>query len=115
MRTQSAFCGRTNRRRLLSDLGWLGGIALGSLLLSDGVTRHRNENDAERLIRLANQVSCKERHLGFFRRREPLETFDPKPLLNQFAGKTYDDTHLPNPQKPADLSGAIAERGRVRS
>ncbi len=28
-----------------------------------------------------------------------LETFDPKPLLNQYAGKTYDETTLPNPQK----------------
>ena len=28
-----------------------------------------------------------------------LETFDPKPLLNKFAGKTYDETNLPNPTK----------------
>jgi hypothetical protein len=28
-----------------------------------------------------------------------LETFDPKPLLNTFTGKTYDETTLPNPQK----------------
>jgi len=28
-----------------------------------------------------------------------LETFDPKPLLNEMAGKTYDETRLPNPQK----------------
>ncbi|MGN6544316.1 MAG: DUF1501 domain-containing protein [Aureliella sp.] len=28
-----------------------------------------------------------------------LETLDPKPLLNQFAGKTFDETGLPNPQK----------------
>src|SRR5262249_4160735 len=28
-----------------------------------------------------------------------LETFDPKPFLNTFAGKTYDETTLPNPQK----------------
>lgn len=28
-----------------------------------------------------------------------LETFDPKPTLNKFAGKTYDQTNLPNPTK----------------
>jgi hypothetical protein len=28
-----------------------------------------------------------------------LETFDPKPLLNKHAGKTFDETGLPNPQK----------------
>jgi hypothetical protein len=28
-----------------------------------------------------------------------LETFDPKPLLNRYAGKTYSETALPNPQK----------------
>jgi hypothetical protein len=28
-----------------------------------------------------------------------LETFDPKPVLNKFPGKTYDETKLPNPQK----------------
>ena len=28
-----------------------------------------------------------------------METFDPKPMLNDLAGKTYDETRLPNPQK----------------
>ena len=37
-----------------------------------------------------------------------LETFDPKPLLNRYAGKTYDATTLPNPQK----SPLFLERSR---
>jgi hypothetical protein len=38
-----------------------------------------------------------------------LETFDPKPLLNKLAGKTYDQTTLPNPQK----SPLFKERSRT--
>jgi hypothetical protein len=37
-----------------------------------------------------------------------METFDPKPLLNKFADKTYDETSLPNPLK----SPLFRERSR---
>ena len=37
-----------------------------------------------------------------------LETFDPKPALNKYAGKTYDETALANPQK----SPLFLERSR---
>jgi hypothetical protein len=93
-------CGRVARRAFLTDLG-LGftGLALGAMLHRDGIVRANETNPppdgrphfAPRAksviwIFLSGGVSH-------------LETFDPKPLLNQYAGKTYDETTLPNPQK----------------
>ena len=93
-------CGRVARRAFLADLG-LGftGLALGSMLHRDGIVRASELNAlpdgqphfAPRAknviwIFLSGGVSH-------------LETLDPKPALNQYAGKTYDETTLPNPQK----------------
>jgi hypothetical protein len=86
-----------NRRTFLSDVG-LGftGLALGSMLHDDGIAAEGAAPDgrphfAPRAknviwIFLSGGVSH-------------LETFDPKPLLTSMAGKTYDETTLPNPQK----------------
>src|SRR6185503_2968869 len=94
----------------LADLGLgFGGLVLGAMLHRDGIVRasdapadphgshgHAAEPDGRPLfapkakniiwIFLSGGVSH-------------LETFDPKPLLNKYAGKTYDETKLPNPQK----------------
>ena len=97
-------CGQINRRTFLADLGMgFAGLAMGSILSRDGVARADatgpgawapptgNPTFAPRAknviwIFLSGGVSH-------------LETFDPKPTLNKFPGKTYDETKLPNPQK----------------
>src|SRR5262245_9286033 len=103
-------CCQPSRRAFLADLGLgFGGLALGAMLARDGVVRAGDaaadphavegraaEPDGRPLfgpkaksviwIFLSGGVSH-------------LETFDPKPLLNRYAGKTYDETTLPNPQK----------------
>jgi hypothetical protein len=111
-------CGRINRRTFLADVGMgFAGLAMGSILARDNVARA-----AEAVA----QASAAPRVLGptgnpnFAARAKNviwifcsggvshLETFDPKPLLNTFAGKTYDETKLPNPQK----SPLFLERSR---
>jgi hypothetical protein len=97
-RRQSTFCGRTNRRGFLSDLGMgFGGMALGSLLWNDGLARTGVASETK----LAGIAPRAKNVIWIFLSGgvSHLETFDPKPLLNTFAGKTYDETNLPNPQK----------------
>lgn len=96
-------CGRIRRRTFLADVGWgLTGLALGSMLQRDGIVRG-DESRAEGnpptgkphftpkaksviWIFLSGGVSH-------------IETWDPKPALNKYAGKTYDQTPYPNPFK----------------
>lgn len=96
----SSRCGRLARRTFLADLG-LGftGLALGSMLQRDGVVRGNDESlppDGlpHRPARAKNVI-----WIFLSGGVSHLETFDPKPLLNQYADKTYDETSLPNPQK----------------
>src|SRR5262245_41312860 len=90
-------CGRVNRRKFLADVG-LGftGLALGAMLHADGVARA--DVEAARQPRFAPKAK---NIIWIFLSGgvSHLETFDPKPCLNKFAGKTYDETTLPNPQK----------------
>src|SRR5688572_13021594 len=97
----SRLCVESNRRSFLANLG-LGcaGLAMGSLLWQDGIARaaeavlsappgqphHRPRARNVIWIFLSGGVSH-------------LETFDPKPALNKYAGKTYDETGLENPTK----------------
>src|SRR5262245_30233028 len=92
-------CGRIRRRTFLADVG-LGftGMALGAMLHRDGIARadgpvaappDGRPHFAPRArsviwIFLSGGVSH-------------LETWDPKPILNKYAGKTYDATGLPSP------------------
>jgi hypothetical protein len=92
--------GPTSRRAFLSDLG-LGftGLALGAMLHRDGIVRadeaYVPPDGRPHLAPRAKNVIWVFLSGGV----SHLETFDPKPLLNKFAGKTYDETTLPNPQK----------------
>ncbi len=94
----STFCGRT-RRGFLSDLGLgFGGLALGGMLLADGYGAAK----AAELPRLPSAIQPKAKNVIWVFLSggvSHLETFDPKPLLNKFSGKTFDETNLPNPQK----------------
>ncbi len=97
---QKSFCGRVSRRGFLSELGMgFGGLALGSLLDFDGVARADQiagqASDQSTIPPRAKNVIWIFLSGGV----SHLETFDPKPLLNKFAGKTFDETNLPNPQK----------------
>lgn len=91
-----------SRRQFISNLGLgCGGLALGSLLLQDGISR---ANDPEKW----SPPSGKPHHVPKAKNViwvflsggvSQLETFDPKPALNKYEGKTYDESGLPNPQK----------------
>lgn len=96
-------CGRIHRRAFLADMGMgFAGLALGSMLHRDGVARAADAhaqwtppNGKPHFAPKAKKVIWIFLSGGV----SHLETFDPKPLLNKFAGKTYDETKLPNPQK----------------
>ena len=93
-------CGCTSRRSFLADFGMgFTGLALGSLLNADGVARGSELGvwtpptgdplwtpKAKRVIWVF--LSGGYSHM---------ETFDPKPALNKYAGKTIEETPFPNP------------------
>lgn len=105
-------CGRIRRRTFLADVGMgFTGLALGAMLHRCGVVRaEAPEADLEPSgqphftprsksiiwIFLSGGVSH-------------LETWDPKPALNRYAGKTYAETPYPNPTK----SPLFQERSRA--
>lgn len=95
-------CGRFDRRGFLADTG-LGftGLAMGAMLHADGISRasgvekqglqhggphHPAKAKSVIWIFLSGGVSH-------------LETFDPKPALNQYAGKTFQETPFGDPLK----------------
>ena len=96
-------CGCQSRRAFLSDLGMgFTGLALGAMLSGDGITRAAESNSE-----LPESPPTGEPH--FTARTKSviwiflsggyshLETFDPKPALNQYAGMTFDKTPFENP------------------
>lgn len=100
--TSGPACGCIRRRTFLADIG-LGftGLALGSMLAQDNPARARDA--------LAPTSDESHPHFAARVRRviwvfcsggySHLETFDPKPALNRYAGLTYDQTEGENPQK----------------
>jgi hypothetical protein len=85
----------------LADLG-LGftGLALGALLNRDGIARgdapaSSAPDGRPHFTPRAKSVIWIFLSGGY----SHLETFDPKPALNKYAGKTFDKTPLPNPLK----------------
>ena len=93
------------RRNFLANAG-LGcaGMALGSLLMRDGIVRGSegpgpSVPDASATKSLPRPRARNVIWVFLSGGVSHLETFDPKPLLNRYAGKTYDETTLPNPQK----------------
>ena len=95
-------CGRINRRTFLADVGFgFTGMALGAMLEQDGIVRAETPpvggtpDGKPRFRPRARNVIWIFLSGGY----SHLETFDPKPALNKYAGKTYADTAIPNPQK----------------
>jgi hypothetical protein len=84
-----------SRRSFLTDLG-LGftGLALGAMLHRDGVARAEGMRSGKPLVRQrAKSVIWIFLSGGY----SHLETFDPKPALNKYAGLTFDKTPFANP------------------
>ncbi len=94
-------CGRVGRRAFLSDLG-LGftGLALGAMLAQDGIVRAGARawsppDGRPHFPAKAKSVIWIFLSGGY----SHLETFDPKPALNRYAGMTFDRTPFENPLK----------------
>jgi hypothetical protein len=82
-------CGRVNRRTFLADVGMgFTGLALGTLLHRDGVVRagEAAPDGRPHLAPKAKSVIW----LFMLGGVSHLETFDPKPALNKYAGKTIE-------------------------
>jgi hypothetical protein len=103
-------CGQINRRSFLADMGMgFAGLAIGSMFARDGIVRASELSHALPTGKPAFAPRAKNVIWIFLSGGvSHLETFDPKPTLNQFPGKTYDQTKLPNPQK----SPLFLERSR---
>jgi hypothetical protein len=93
-------CGRT-RRAFLSDVGMgFTGLALGAMLAEDGVVRAASPGSPTSSDVLGVHGPARAKSViwiflsgGY----SHLETFDPKPALNKYAGMTFDKTPIENP------------------
>ncbi|MEX1233061.1 MAG: DUF1501 domain-containing protein [Planctomycetaceae bacterium] len=92
-------CPTHSRRTFLSDMGMgFTGLALGSMLAQDGVTRAQDHAWSAPTGQPMHQPRAKSVIWVFLSGGySHLETFDPKPSLNKYAGKTFDDTPYKNP------------------
>ncbi|MFO0889043.1 MAG: DUF1501 domain-containing protein [Isosphaeraceae bacterium] len=105
-------CGRTSRRTFLADVGWgITGLAVGSMLGRDGIVRAGEPvNPATPGLPLSPTPRTRSVIWVFLSGGvSHLETWDPKPALTKYAGKTYDQTPYPNPTK----SPLFKERSRA--
>src|SRR4030095_16276243 len=103
MKTTCSFCGRLPRRTFLADVGMgFAGLALGSMFWRDGVARAAADeahtawtppNGQPLFPPRAKSVIWIFLSGGY----SHIETFDPKPALNQHAGKTFHKTPFENP------------------
>src|SRR2546421_1717097 len=96
-RTHGPQCGCISRRNFLADFGMgFTGLALGAMLHRDGIARAEAAPSGKPLTTpKAKSVIWIFLSGGY----SHLETFDPKPALNKYAGKTFDKTPFPNPLK----------------
>jgi hypothetical protein len=82
-------CGRINRRVFLADVGMgFTGLALSAMLFRDGVARAGADTPLLTGKPRAKSVIW----LFMLGGVSHLETFDPKPALNQYGGKTIDES-----------------------
>ena len=89
---------RHSRRGFLADMGMgFTGLALGAMLADDGIAKEADAtnvgSNAPHLTPRAKSVIWIFLSGGY----SHVETFDPKPALNQYAGKTFDKTPFENP------------------
>ncbi|HXT60558.1 MAG TPA: DUF1501 domain-containing protein [Pirellulales bacterium] len=92
-------CGRIARRTFLADVGWgATGLALGAMLNDDPIARASQAaasppDGQPHFAPKAKNVIWIFLSGGY----SHLETFDPKPALNKYAGKTYEEAPIANP------------------
>ena len=85
-----------NRREFMASTGMsFGSVAMGALLAGDGIVKGANQEQGKfpHHSPRARSVIWVFLSGGY----SHLETFDPKPALNKYAGKTYAETPHPNP------------------
>jgi hypothetical protein len=105
MRRRGPWCGRIGRRTFLADVGWgATGLALGAMLHRDGVARAGPAPSPHFAPRAKNVI-----WIFLSGGVSHVETWDPKPALTKYAGKTYDQTPYANPFK----SPLFRERSRA--
>src|SRR4051812_39913122 len=112
MSRRGPICGRINRRSFLADVGWgCTGLALGSMLSRDGIVRGQGQGDAPGPAGTPHFTPKAKSIIWVFLSGgvSHVETWDPKPALTKYAGKTYDQTPYPNPFK----SPLFRERSRA--
>ena len=93
------------------------GLAMGSMLARDGAVRADSTPAYAPPTGQPHFTPRAKRVIWIFLSggMSQLETFDPKPALNRLAGKTYDQTRLPNPQKdPLFLARSRSVVGKDR-
>src|SRR5436190_6553606 len=102
LNSAACHCGRFPRRAFLSDIGLgFAGLVLGSMFHRDGIARAATVDAAEfsaptgrpMFPPRAKSVIWIFLSGGY----SHLETFDPKPALNEHAGKTFDKAPFENP------------------
>ncbi len=97
--SHSRACNCLDRRAFLSDVGLgFGSLAFGAMLAADGVSRAGEPDSlvdlaAPHFAPRAKSVIWVFLSGGY----SHVETFDPKPALNQYAGMTFDKTPFENP------------------
>src|SRR3954452_20762717 len=94
-RFQTSACGRVPRRTFLADVGMgFTGLALGAMLQRDGfasdATTWSQPNGLTHFAPKAKSVIW----LFMIGGASHLESFDPKPALNKYAGTSIGDTPL---------------------
>lgn len=88
-------CGRVNRRTFLADVGMgFTGLALGALLHRDGVVRAAGAATQPLAHGLPHVAPRAKSVIWLFMMGgvSHVESFDPKPALNKYAGKTIDES-----------------------
>jgi hypothetical protein len=100
----SCGCGRVSRRGFLADVGMrFTGLALGAMLARDGVTRRAAGAEAARAWSPPSglpTIAPKAKSviwLFMIGGTSHVESFDPKPALTKYAGKTFTETGIANP------------------
>jgi hypothetical protein len=99
MKKRDTFCGRMHRRTFLADMGMgFTGLALGAMLYRDGMARGEAP---ERFLPPDGRPHFRPRArnvIWFFMLGgvSHVETFDPKPALNRYAGMTIDASPFRN-------------------
>ena len=90
------------RRQFLADVG-LGftGLALGAMLHRDGVAADPHHKSHQVPDGRPHHPARAKNVIWIFLSGgySQMETWDPKPALNKYAGKSYEQTPLPNPLK----------------